>query len=201
MHSPKLTLAATAALACAAAFAPPVLAAPLSEQLTPTLTDVVPESGVYGLQGKIQALDPVGQTLTIVSDVEPPITTTVAPGVNLAGFSVGEAVNVLYQRSVTLVVASPNVAVGKVPATSTVDQAVQNPDAIGYNAAVVVGRVVKLNGPNSFDVVNADGGAIYTIEPTDPTREIATRLLKVGDSVTVAVSPLLATSVMPATQS
>jgi hypothetical protein len=82
-----------------------------------------------------------------------------------------------------------------------VDQAVQNPDAIGYNAAVVVGRVVKLNGPNSFDVVNADGGAIYTIEPTDPTREIATRLLKVGDSVTVAVSPLLATSVMPATQS
>jgi hypothetical protein len=203
MLSRKLTLSATATavLACAATFAPPVLSAPLSAQLTPTLTDVVPESGVYALQGKIQALDPVALTLTIVSDVEPPVTTTVAAGVNLTGFSVGEVVNVLYKRSVTLVVGSPNVAVGQVPATSTVDQAVQNPDAIGYNSAVVVGRVVKVDGPNSFDVVNADGGGIYTIETTDPTREIANRMLKVGDSVTVAISPLMVTAVSPAHQS
>jgi hypothetical protein len=59
----------------------------------------------------------------------------------------------------------------------------------------VVGRVVKLNGPTSFDVVNANGGGIYTIKTTNPTREAAITLLKVGDSMTVSVSPLIATSV------
>jgi hypothetical protein len=36
--------------------------------------------------------------------------------------------------------------------------------------AIVVGRVVKLNRRNSFDVVNANGGGIYTIKSTDSTR-------------------------------
>jgi hypothetical protein len=60
---------------------------------------------------------------------------------------------------------------------------------------VIVGRVVKLDGPSSFDVVNANGGGIYTIKTTDPTRQTAIGLLKVGDSVTVSVSPIIATSV------
>ena len=61
--------------------------------------------------------------------------------------------------------------------------------------AIVVGRVVKLNRRNSFDVVNANGGGIYTIKSTDPTRQAAIALLRVGDSITVSVSPLIATSV------
>jgi hypothetical protein len=60
---------------------------------------------------------------------------------------------------------------------------------------VVVGRVVKLKGPTSFDVVNANGGGIYTIKTTNPTRQAAMASLKVGDSITVSVSPLIATSV------
>ena len=55
---------------------------------------------------------------------------------------------------------------------------------------MVVGRVVKLNGPTSFDVVNANGGGIYTIKTTNPTREAAIAAMKVGDSITVSVSPL-----------
>jgi hypothetical protein len=76
-----------------------------------------------------------------------------------------------------------------------VDEIAKTPGGIGYNAAVVVGRVVKLNGPNSFDVVNANGGGIYTIQTTNPSREAAINLLKPGDSITVSVSPLIATSV------
>ena len=205
MVSRKLALSVTetAALICAAAFAPPVLSAPPSTELNPTLTDVdvVPEPGFYALQGKIQAIDPVARALTIASEVETPITTTVAPGVNLTGYSVGEFANVLYKRSVTLVVGSPNVAVADVPATTTVDHAVQKPWGFGDKSAVIVGRVVKLNGSNSFDVVNTDGGGIYTIKATDPTRGIANGLLKVRVSVTVAVNPLIATSASPADQS
>ena len=60
---------------------------------------------------------------------------------------------------------------------------------------MIVGRVVKLNGPASVDVVNNDGGGIYTIKTTQPARMAAIAKLKVGDSVTVNVSPITATSV------
>jgi hypothetical protein len=58
----------------------------------------------------------------------------------------------------------------------------------------VVGRVVKLDGARSFDLVNANGG-VYTIKTFDPTRQAAVGLLKVGDSVTVSASPLIVTSI------
>ena len=58
--------------------------------------------------------------------------------------------------------------VGQIPVTSAVEQIAQTPGGIGYDAAVVVGRVVKLNGPSSFDVVNANGGGIYTIKTSIP---------------------------------
>ena len=66
---------------------------------------------------------------------------------------------------------------------------------IGANAAVIVGRVVKLDGPSSFDVVNANGGGVYTIKITNPARQASFKILKVGDSVTVSVSPLIVTSI------
>ncbi len=41
----------------------------------------------------------------------------------------------------------------------------------------------------------ANGGGIYTIKTTNPTREAAVAQLKVGDSITVSVSPVIVTSV------
>jgi hypothetical protein len=96
---------------------------------------------------------------------------------------------------VTFVVGSPNVPVGQVPVTSTVEQVASTPGGIGPSPAEIVGRVTKLNGPSGFDVVHANGGGIYYIETTDPTRETAIGTLKVGDSITACVSPLIATSV------
>jgi len=172
-----------------------MLSTSVAAQTTPTMTNVIPDGGEYAAQGKIQALDPGASTLTLVPESSPPIPMTVAPGANLSDVSVGDVASVHYTRAVTFVVGTPQVPVGQVPVTSTVDQVAQTPGGIGYNAAVVVGRVVKLNGPTSFDVVNANGGGIYTIKTTNPTREAAIALLKVGDSMTVSVSPLIATSV------
>jgi hypothetical protein len=191
----SVTLAVTTALACAAALTPLTRSIPAAAQSTPTMTNVVPDGGQYSIQGKLQELDPGAATLTIVPKSGGPVPMSVAPGVDLTSVSVGDVADVHYTRSVTFVVGSPRVPTGQVPVTSTVDQVAQTPGGIGYNAAVVVGRVVKLDGPSSFDVVNNNGGGIYTIKTTNPTRQAALALLKVGDSVTVSVSPLIATSV------
>jgi hypothetical protein len=183
------------ALGGAAAFTSLVLTTAVVAQTNPTMTNVVPDGGEFAAQGKIQALDAGASTLTLVPDSGAPVPMTVAPGVNLTGISVGDVASVHYTRSVTFVVGSPNVAVGQVPATSTVGQVAQTPGGIGSDAATIVGRVVKLGGPASFDVVNANGGGIYTIETTNPSREAAIGMLKVGDSITVSVSPIIATSV------
>jgi hypothetical protein len=197
MRTCKLSraLTLTTALACAAALTPLMLPLPAAAQANPTMTNVVPDGGEFAAQGKIEALDPGALTLTLVPDKGEPIPMTVAHGVNLTSVSVGDVASVHYKRSVTFVVGSPRVPVGQVPVTSTVEQIAQTPGGIGYSAAVVVGRVVKLDGPSSFDVVNSNGGGVYTIKTADPTRQAAIALLKVGDSVTVSVSPLIVTSV------
>jgi hypothetical protein len=197
MKSSKLSLATTvsAALACAVVFTPLILSVPVAAQDNPVMTNVIPDGGSYSAQGKLQALDPSALTLTLAPESGPPLPMTVAPGVSLSDVSVGDVASVHFTRSVTFVVASPNVGVANVPATNTVGGVAQTPGGIGPGAATIVGRVVKVSGPTSFDVVNANGGGVYTIKTTNPTREAIIGMLKVGDSVTASVSPLIATSV------
>jgi hypothetical protein len=159
------------------------------------MTNVVPDGGHFAVQGKVQALDPAAGTLTISPESGLPMPMIAAPGVDISDVSRGDMADVHYTRSVTFVVGSPHVPVGHTPVTSTVDQVAKTPGGIGYDEAVVVGRVVKLNGANSFDVVNDNGGGVYTIVTTNPTREAAIGMLKPGDSITVSVSPIMAPSV------
>jgi hypothetical protein len=194
-HRFVLGATVTTALACCVGVMPLVVATQVAAQSNPTMTNVVPDGGNFATQGKIQAMDPGASTLTIVPESSPPVPMTVASGVNLTNISVGDVASVHYTRSVTFVVASPAVVVAQVPATNTMGQVAQTPGGIGADAAVIVGRVVKLNNANSFDVVNANGGGVYTIQTSNPTRQAAIGLLKVGDSVTVSVSPIIATSV------
>jgi hypothetical protein len=197
MATRSFSMSATAAavLVCSVAFAPLVLSTSAAAQSNPTMTNVVPDGGEFAVEGKLQTLDPGALTLTIAPESGSPMPMTVAPGVDLTNVSVGDVADVHFKRSVTFVVGSPHVPVGHIPVTSTVDEVARTPGGVGYDEAVIVGRVVKLNGPNSFDVVNANGGGVYTIKSTDPTRQAAIALLKVGDSITVSVSPLIATSV------
>lgn len=197
MISAKRLLAATAAasLMCAAAFTPVVLSTPAAAQANPTMTNVIPDSGSFAAQGKIQAINPGAGTLTIINASGTSLPFTVAPGVSLANLATGDTVSVHYSRSVTFVVGTANVAVPPNTATSTVGQVAKTPGGIGPEAAVISGSVVKLNSPSSFDVVNVNGGGVYTIQATDPTRLAIVKLLKVGDSVTVSVGALVLTSV------
>jgi hypothetical protein len=119
---------------------------------------------------------------------------TVAPGVSLAGIEQGDFASVHYTRTVTFTTGSPNAPV-KATANATVGQAALNPSEIATNGAVIMGRVVKLDSPSSIDVVNNNGGGIYTIQTTQPSRIAAIAKLKVGDPITVNVSPIVATSV------
>src|SRR3954471_878807 len=183
MFSRSLLLAgaATAALTAAAALPTLLLPASVAAQPNPTMTNVIPDGGNFATQGKIQTLDPGASTLTIVPESNPPTPMVVAPGVNLTDISVGDVASVHYTRSVTFVVGGPSVAVPQ--ATTSVGQVAQTAGGIGAGATTIVGRVVKLNGPTSFDVVNANGGGIYTVKTTNPAREAAIGMLKVGDSV------------------
>ena len=190
-----LSAAATLSFACAAAVLP---LSPLGQawaQGNPTATNVIPEGGHYSAQGKVQSLDPGALRLVLVTEKAGPVPMTIAPEADLSNVSAGDVADIHYTRSVTFVVGSPNVPVNDVSASHTVGQVMQTPGGIGPDPATIVGRVVRANGSDSFDVVNANGGGVYTIKVTNPARQEAVRLLKVGDSVTVFVSPLIATSI------
>ena len=170
-----------------------MLAAPIVAQAPPTAQNVIPDAISYATQGKISALDPGAETLIITPENQSPIPMTVAPGVSLGDLENGDVASVHYTRTVTF-------TIGKAPVTTTgtttVAQAAQNPADIrtATTPTVIVGRVVKINGPSSVDVVNNNGGGIYTIKTTQPSRMAAIAKLKDGDSVTVHVSPIIATS-------
>ena len=171
-----------------------MLAAPVVAQAQPTAQNVIPDAISYATQGKLTALDPGAGTLTIAPDNQTPIPMTVAPGVNLSDIDEGDVASVHYTRTVSFTVGNaPVTATG----TTTVSQAAQNPAdiATATTPTVIIGRVVKINSPSSVDVVNNNGGGIYTIKTTQPSRMTAIAKLKVNDSVTVHVSPIVATSV------
>jgi hypothetical protein len=190
-----LAVATPAVLACISGVATMAIPTEVAAQSNPTMKNVVPDGGEFAIEGKLQAIDPGAGTLTIAPNEGSPMPMKVSPGVDLTNVSVGDVASVHFKRSVTFLVGSPQVPVGHVPVTSTVDQVAKTPGGIGYDEAIIVGRVLKVDGRNSFDVVNANGGGVYTIQTTDPTRQVAISVLKPGDSITVSVSPLIATSV------
>jgi hypothetical protein len=190
---PKLSAAAVL-FACALAL-PVALPRQVAAQTNPMMTNVIPDGGEFAVQGKLTALDPGAGALTIAPQSGGEMPMTVAPNIDLSNVSVGDVADVHYTRSVTFVLGTPQLPVGEVPVTSTVDEIARTPGGIGFNPAVIVARVTQLNGPGSIDVVNANGGGIYSIRTTNPSRQAVIGQLHVGDSVTVHVSPLIATSV------
>ena len=171
-----------------------ILAVPVAAQAPPTAQNIIPDSISYATQGKISDLDPGAETLTITPDHQSPIPMTVAPGVSLDDLENGDVASVHYTRTVTFTIGNtPTTATG----TTTVTQAAHNPTdiATATTPTVILARVVKINSPSSIDVANNDGGGIYTIKTTQHSREAAIAKLKVGDTITVHVSPIVATSV------
>jgi hypothetical protein len=197
LRSALLGTAAVAAIASTVAAVSLVGAGPAVAQATaapanPTMTNVIPDAGSFAVAGRVHAIDPAARTLTIAPSSGQPVAMTAPAGISLEGLSAGDHVSAHYSRAVTFVVGTPDASTPR--ATQTVGQTARAPGGIGAGASVIVGRVIKVDGPGAFDIVNVDGGGEYTVRSTDPTRVAALRAVKAGDSVTASVGPVTLTS-------
>jgi hypothetical protein len=194
LRSALLGTAAVAAIASTVAAVSLVGAGPALAQATsnPTMTNVIPDAGNFAVAGRVHAIDPAARTLTIAPSSGQPVAMTAPAGISLEGLSAGDHVSAHYTREVTFVVGTPDASTPR--ATQTVGQTARAPGGIGAGASVIVGRVIKVDGPGAFDIVNVDGGGEYTVRSTNPTRVAALRAVKAGDSVTASVGPVTLTS-------
>jgi hypothetical protein len=181
------TLAATSLVATG-----PAMAQATSAPANPTMSNVIPDGGNFAVAGRVHAINPAARTLTIAPSSGQPVALTAPAGISLEGLSAGDHVSAHYTRAVTFVVGTPDASTPR--ATQTVGQMARTPGGIGAGASVIVGRVIKVDGPGAFDIVNVDGGGEYTVRSTDPTRVAALRAVKAGDSVTASVGALTLTS-------
>ena len=199
MRKPTLPPAvAAAAVACTLAVAGVVGAGPALAQATsapanPTMTNVIPDGGSFAVAGRVQAINPAARTITVAPSSGAPVPLTAPAGVSLDGISSGDHVSAHYSRTVTFVVGTPDA--GTARATETVGQMARTPGGIDSNAHVIVGRVLKVDGPGLIEVVNVNGGGVYNVRATDPARVAALSGVKAGDSVTVSVGALTLTSI------
>jgi hypothetical protein len=192
-----LAASAATALLCASAILPTMQPTQVRAQANPVMTNVIPEGGNYAVQGKVQTINPAAGTLTIVHASNRPLPLKAGPGVDLADakLEVGDSVSAHYTRSVALEIASPQTRVSDRGASETVGQLARKPGGVGPDAMNLKGVVTQINGGSSFDLVDASGGGVYTIQVTNPARVALVQQLKVGDTVTAVVTPLTLTSV------
>jgi hypothetical protein len=182
------------AIAIATALGVAQFSPPASAQGNPTATNVIPMGGQFTVTGKVEAVNPSARTITIALEGSPPLPMQVAEGVSLANVDAGDTVNVHYSRSITFTIASPETRVPPM-STETLGQLMRQPGGVGPGPMTIQGVVTRVGGPNSVDLVNVNGGGVYTLRATDPARAQQIGLLKVGDTLTVSIGPMIATSV------
>jgi hypothetical protein len=196
---PARTVAAAIILTCAL----PALSDRAAAQANPTLSNVVPESAAVTVHAKITAIDPSTRAVTLVGASGNAITVAAGPLVRLDLLKVGDRVNAKYYRSVGFVVNPPaggnGVPVSNDQIQQLTAQPAQAPGGVGVRLTEVSGTVVGLDlAAHSIDLVNPSGGAIYTVDVTDPARIALLGTLKLGDTITAVISQALAVSIEPA---
>jgi len=164
-------------------------------QANPTMSNVIPEGGSSAVSGKVQSVNPNTRTITIASSSGPPLPLVAPATVGIDNIEVGDVVSAHYTRSVAFLLVPPGAEERPGSTTATVDQtAARRPGQIGLQATEIRGAVTKIDGPRSFDVVDATGGGVYTVQVTDPARVALVQQLKVVDRLTVSVGPLVLTA-------
>jgi hypothetical protein len=175
-------------LAGAALLLPASLPRLAAAQDHPVMSDVVPDGGTGEVVGKITALDAGTRHVTVMPSSGTPITFVAGPHIRLDDLNVGDRASLQFRRTVVWLVTGHN-APDPEGATHTVGQVAQTPGGIGPDGLQLTGRILKVDG-NRFDVVNVDGGGVYTIQVVDPQRQQLMSVLKANDAITVGVSPL-----------
>lgn len=197
------TIAIPAILAgCAIGFSigPPRSAA---AQTNPSFTNVIPESETATLHAKITAINTKTRAVTLTGASGQKVTLTAGPVVRLEMLKVGDRVNVQYYRSVAFLVKPPaggnGTPVTDDQITQVVAQPAQAPGGVGVRLTKISGTVVGIDmAAHRLDLVNPSGGGIVSIDVTDPSRIAMLGSLKVGDTVTAAISQAVAVSIEPA---
>jgi hypothetical protein len=181
-------------VACTAAALPVLMPLSAVAQANPTMTNVIPEGGASAVQGKVQSVDPNTRTITIAPSSGTALPLVAPANVGIDNLEPGDVVSAHYTRAVAFLLVPPGAEERPGSMTATVDQAARRPGQIGPQATEIRGAVTKINGPRSFDIVDAGGGGVYTVQVTDPARVALVQQLKVDDRLTVSVGPLVLTS-------
>ncbi|WP_448205658.1 hypothetical protein [Azospirillum sp. sgz302134] len=195
--SPKATAAAVALIGGVLLL--PAVVPQAAAQGRPVLTNAVPESEAVTIHAKITALDPATRKVTLTGRSGAPVTVTAGPNIRLEMLKVGDIVDAQYYRSVAFVVSQPGATAPEDEIQQALARPVDAPGGITMKVTRVSGLVVGIDlGAHSVDLVNPEGGEVFTMNVTNPERQAKLPMLKVGDTITAVISEALAVSVQPA---
>lgn len=191
--SALVAVAVATSVACGAAVlsvaAPPRAFA----QSNPTMSNVIPEGGKGAVSGKVQSVNADTRTIVIAPSSGQALPVVAPTGFDLGSVEAGDMVSAHYTRSVAFLLVPPGAEERPGSTSGTVDRAARTPGHIGPQATEIRGAVTKVNSANSFDIVDASGGGVYTVQVSNPARATLVQQLKVGDRLTVSVGPLMLT--------
>ena len=194
----RFLVAATVLAAAGALASSPVLptrsALAQANPAHPEMSNVIPDGGAGGIEGKVQAIDPRTRILEVAPKSGHAVQLYASPHVRIDDIEVGDEVDALFTRSVLWVVTPANQESLGGPATK-VGEVAHAPGGVGPWAQQINGRVNKIDSTgHRFDIVDATGGGVYTVVVTDPARYAMMDSLKVGSGLTIMMSPLTITA-------
>ena len=201
---PRLTIAA--AIVVATALVPTSVPIPAAAQTNPVVPSMIPESASETIYARIEAINPGTREVTLTAADGHTVPVIAEGQVSLDNLKVGDKVQAHYYRSVAFLV-SKSMHAQKGQTTELPPEQAQlisqhaeakTPDGMSLPMTQITGLIVGVHPQgNSVDVVNPNGGGVYTIQGSDPSRGLMIRSLKVGDTVTAVISPAIATSIEP----
>jgi hypothetical protein len=207
METPFRT-AMTAAAMAAAAFllpAPPARAQTAQNQGLPPQSSTLPalpEPEAVVIQATITAINPHTRTITLRGTSGTSVTMHAGDAVRIELLKVGDRVTAKYYRSIAFALGTPGKPAPDNEVATLVAQKASGPGGAAVRVTRISAVIVGIDLQNhSVDVVDPKGGPVRTIVVKNPDRIAMLPDLKVGDTITAAVSEALAVSVTPAPKS
>ncbi|MBV8402165.1 MAG: hypothetical protein JOZ17_26100 [Acetobacteraceae bacterium] len=201
---PRFTTAV--AIAVATALVPSAVPMPAAAQTNPVVPTMIPPSASETIYAKIEAINPETREVTLTAADGQTVPVIAQTQVSLDNLKVGDKVQAHYYRSVAFVV-SKSMQAQKGQTTELPPEQAQlisqhaeakTPDGMSLPMTHITGLIVGVHPQaNSVDVVNPNGGGVFTLQASDPSRGAMIGSLKVGDTVTAVISPAIATSIEP----
>jgi hypothetical protein len=203
MHPYRSLPAAAALIACTALS---TLGAPMHQaaaQANPTVSNLIPPSESATINARITSINRGTRAVTLAGASGERVTVTAGPAVRLEKLKVGDRVTMQYYRSVAFMLNAPTggngTPVNNDQIAELIAQPAQAPGGVGVRLTKISGTVVGIDmAAHRLDLVNPSGGAIFTVDVTDPSRIAMLGSIKVGDTITAVISQAVAVSVEPA---